>query len=187
MAKAYDEFDVRLYTALGGFTASTLGDVRTKTWAAFGDFTYNFSPQWAFSLGGRWTDDRRSAYILSQSRLNGGQPGLGGAFGYGVGTVLPPDTTNFNGSRTDRAFTPRASVNFKPTPDHNIYLSYSRGFKGGGFDPRGKGINAPTQSYQDVYNFITFKPEKVDSYELGWKASLFDRRLQLATAIFDAE
>ena len=34
---------------------------------------------------------------------------------------------------------------------------------------------------------MTFKPEKVDSYELGWKASLFDHRLQLATAIFDAE
>jgi iron complex outermembrane receptor protein len=34
---------------------------------------------------------------------------------------------------------------------------------------------------------MTFKPEKVDSYELGWKAALFDRRLQFATAIFDAE
>ena len=41
--------------------------------------------------------------------------------------------------------------------------------------------------YQDIYNFMTFKPEKVDSYEFGWKASLFDHRLQLATAIFDAE
>jgi iron complex outermembrane receptor protein len=34
---------------------------------------------------------------------------------------------------------------------------------------------------------MTFKPEKVDSYEIGWKASLFDKRLQFATAIFDAE
>jgi iron complex outermembrane receptor protein len=34
---------------------------------------------------------------------------------------------------------------------------------------------------------MTFKPEKVDSYELGWKASVLDRRLQFATAIFDAE
>ncbi len=186
-AKAFDEFDVRLYTSLAGLTASTLGDVRTKTWAAFGDFTYNFSPQWAVSLGGRFTNDKRSAYILSQTRLGGGQPGLGGAFGYGVGTVLPPTTTNFTGSRTDKAFTPRASVNFKPNPNNNIYLSYSRGFKGGGFDPRGKAINAPSQSYEDIFNFLTFKPEKVDSYELGWKAALLDHRLQLATAIFDAE
>jgi iron complex outermembrane receptor protein len=186
-ARAFDEFDVRLYTSLPGLTASTLGNIHTRAWAAFADFTYNFSPQWAVSLGGRFTNDKRSAYILSQTRLGGGQPGLGGVNGFGVGTVLPPTTTNFTGSRTDKAFTPRASINFKPNADHNIYLSYSRGFKGGGFDPRGKGINAKTQAYQDVYNFITFKPETVDSYELGWKAALFDRRLQLATAIFDAE
>jgi iron complex outermembrane receptor protein len=36
-AKAFDEFDVRLYTSLPGLTASTLGDVHTNTWAAFGD------------------------------------------------------------------------------------------------------------------------------------------------------
>jgi len=186
-ARAFDEFDVRLYTSLNGLTASTLGNIHTKAWAAFADFTYNFSEQWALSLGGRFTNDKRSAYILAQTRLGGGQPGLGGVNGFGVGTVLPPSTTDFTGSRTDKAFTPRASINFKPTPDHNIYLSYSRGFKGGGFDPRGKGINAKTQAYQDIYDFITFKPETVDSYELGWKAALFDRRLQLATAIFDAE
>ncbi|MEA2923985.1 MAG: iron complex outerrane recepter protein, partial [Alphaproteobacteria bacterium] len=186
-ARAFDEFDVRLYTSLAGLTASTLGNVHTKTWAAFADFSYNFSPQWAVSLGGRFTNDKRTAYILAQTRLGGGQPGLGGVNGFGVGTVLPPTTTNFTGSRTDKAFTPRASISFKPNPDNNIYLSYSRGFKGGGFDPRGKAINAKTQAYQDIYNFLTFKPEQVDSYELGWKAALLDHRLQLATAIFDAE
>jgi len=203
-ARAFDEFDVRLYTTcpvaglpgcgalvLPGFTSSTLGNVHTKTWAAFADFTYNFSPQWALSLGGRWTNDQRTAYILAQSRVFGGQPGLGGSNGFGVGTVFGT-TTNFTGTRTDKKFTPRASINFKPTPDQNFYLSYSQGFKGGGFDPRGKATNAPRTgtnppTYQQIYDFISFKPEKVDSYELGWKAALFDRRLQLATAIFDAE
>jgi iron complex outermembrane receptor protein len=185
-ARAFDEFDVRLYTSLAGLTSSTLGNVHTKTWAAFTDLTYNFSDQLALSLGGRWTDDQRAAYILAQTRLNGGQPGLGGAYGYGVGSVLST-TTNFNGTRTDKAFTPRGSINFKPSPNENFYVSYSRGFKGGGFDPRGKATQAPTQSYQDIYNFLTFKPEKVDSYEAGWKAALFDHRLQLATAVFDAE
>ena len=190
-ARAFDAFDVRLYTTLPsvlpGLTSSTVGNVHTKTWAAFADFTYNFSPEWALSLGGRWTNDQRTAFILAQTRLRGGQPGLGGSNGFGIGTVLGPDTTNFNGTRTDTKFTPRASINFKPNKDQNFYLSYSQGFKGGGFDPRGKGVNAPTQSYQDIYNFIAFKPETVDSYELGWKAALLDHRLQLATAIFDAE
>ena len=34
---------------------------------------------------------------------------------------------------------------------------------------------------------MTFKPEKVASYEGGWKASMLDHRLQFAAAVFDAE
>jgi iron complex outermembrane receptor protein len=189
-ANAYDAFDVRLYTTLPavlpGLTAATSGNVSTKTWAAFADFTYNFSPQWAVSLGGRFTDDRREAKILRQTYILGGQPLLGGSNGFDVGIPIAT-TSNFTGSRIDKKFTPRVSVNFKPTPDHNLYLSYSQGFKGGGFDPRGQSSQAPSQNYQDIYNFMTFKPEKVDSYEVGWKASVFDHRLQFATAIFDAE
>jgi iron complex outermembrane recepter protein len=190
-ARAFDEFDVRLYTLLPslfpGYTSSTLGNVHTNTWAAFADFTYNFSPEWALSLGGRWTNDKREAYILAQAYLRGGQPGLGGTSGFGNGIPFGPPVSNFNGNRTDTKFTPRASINFKPTPDQNIYLSYSQGFKGGGFDPRAKSTNSPDLTPQGIFNFMTFKPETVDSYELGWKASLFSHRLQLATAVFDAE
>ena len=185
-ASAYDIFDVRLYTLLPGLTASTFGNVKTNTWAGFADFTYNFSPKWALSLGGRFTDDKRHAEILRQNRLGGGQPGLGGSDGFGIGTPYVT-TSNFTGERTDKAFTPRASLSFKPNSNNNFYISYSRGFKGGGFDPRGQSSQAPSQNYQDVYNFMTFKPETVDSYEAGWKASLLDNRLQFAAAIFDAE
>ena len=185
-ARAQNIFDVRLYTTLPGFTQGTTGDVKTKTWAIFGDLTYDFTPQWSASVGGRYTNDKRHAVITKKNFVNGGQPGLGGSSGYGVGTAVTT-LSNFTGSRTDKAFTPRVSVNFKPNPNNNIYLSYSKGFKGGGFDPRGNSTNAPSQSAQDVFNFMAFDPEKVDSYELGWKASLFERRLQLATAIFDAE
>jgi iron complex outermembrane recepter protein len=189
-ASAYDAFDVRLYTTLPailpGLTAATTGNVGTKTWAAFADFTYNFSQKWSLSLGGRFTNDRRHAEILRQTYILGGQPSLGGSMGFGVGVPIAT-TSNFTGTRTDKAFTPRASLSFKPNPNNNFYISYSRGFKGGGFDPRGQSSQAPSQNYQDVYNFMTFKPETVDSYEAGWKASLLNRRLQFAAAIFDAE
>ena len=195
-ARARNIFDVRLYNTLPavlpGFTQGTTGDVRTKTWAIFGDLTYDFTPQWAVSVGGRYTNDKRHAIITKKNFLRGGQPGLGGGSGFGNGTVVGV-LSNFDGSRTDKAFTPRASVNFKPNRNHNIYLSYSKGFKGGGFDPRGNTTNAPGNTPttpptpQQIYDFMAFDPEKVDSYELGWKAALFNRRLQLATAIFDAE
>jgi len=195
-ARAIDVFDVRLYTtsaALPGLTATTRGNVGTKTWAVFGDFTYDFSPQWSVSLGGRYTNDQRHANVFRANLLFGGAPELGGSSGFGVGTQLGAATSNFDGSRTDKAFTPRASINFKPNKDNNLYLSYSRGFKGGGFDPRGLTTATPRTNPatpptpQDIYNFMTFKPETVDSYEAGWKASVLDHRLQFAAAIFDAE
>jgi iron complex outermembrane recepter protein len=189
-ANANNIFDVRLYTtapaALPGLTAATAGDVDTKTWAIFGDFTYDFTPQWSVSLGGRYTNDRREASVLRTTYILGGSPELGGSDGFGVGVPIAV-TSDFQGKRKDTAFTPRASVSFKPTPEHNIYLSYSRGFKGGGFDPRGQSTQAPTQSPEDIYDFMAFDPETVDSIELGWKASLFSNRLQLATAVFNAD
>ena len=199
-ASAFDVFDVRLYTTLSallpGFTAATRGDVDTKTWAAFGDLTYDFSPQWSVSVGGRYTNDKRHAKVFRQSLFRGGSPELGGVNGFTVGIPIPAIfgasvTSNFDGRRTDTAFTPRASVQFKPNPNHNLYLSYSRGFKGGGFDPRGQttACLAPTGgacNADQIFDFMAFDPEKVDSYEAGWKASLFDRRLQLALAVFQA-
>jgi iron complex outermembrane receptor protein len=199
-ANAFNVFDVRLYTsgafvALPGFSSFTRGDVDTKTWAVFGDFTYDLSPQWSLSLGGRYTSDKRHAEILRGNLFQGGSPELGGSDGFGTGIPVPPlfgpITSDFDGRRKDTAFSPRASISFQPTPDHNLYLSYSRGFKGGGFDPRGQSTACLSPSgspctEQEIFDFMGFDPETVDSYEAGWKASLFNRRLQLALAVFQA-
>jgi iron complex outermembrane receptor protein len=197
-ADAFNVFDVRLYTTgplilLPGLTATTRGDVETKTWAVFGDFTYDFSPQWSVSLGGRYTNDKRHATVFRANLFNGGAPELGGSPPFDqTGTQVGAPTSNFDGRRTDTAFTPRASVSFKPNRDHNFYLSYSRGFKGGGFDPRGLTTATPRSNPavpptpEEIYEFMAFDPETVDSYEAGWKAALFDRRLQVALAVFQA-
>jgi iron complex outermembrane receptor protein len=190
-ANARDVFDVRLYTSLPailpGLTAATAGSVDTKTWAAFADFTYDFTPKWSLSLGGRFTNDKRHAKVLRTTYILGGSPQLGGSDPFDATGFALATTSDFNGKRKDTAFTPRASVNFKPTPDHNIYLSYSKGFKGGGFDPRGQSTQAPDQTPKGIYDYMAFDPEKVDSFELGWKASVLRNRLQFAAAIFDAE
>ena len=205
-ANAANIFDVRLYTtrpvpvplpgggflpALPGFTAATQGDVDTKTWAIFGDFTYDITDQWSVSVGGRYTSDKRHAVVIRENFLFGGQPGLGGDGGFGDG-IFAGTTSDFDGKRKDTDFTPRASISFKPNDDHNIYLSYAQGFKGGGFDPRGQTTSAPgdtptTPPTDDqIFDFMTFDPETVDSYELGWKGALFDKRLRMAVAIFRA-
>ena len=74
-----------------------------------------------------------------------------------------------------------------------FYLSYSEGFKGGGFDPRGSGASAPdvnqdgVRSYQEIYNYLRFRPESVKSYEIGWKGAAFDRALTWAIDGFHSD
>jgi iron complex outermembrane receptor protein len=184
-AKALTQFDVRLFTTVAGLTAFTSADVSTDTLAAFADFTYDFTDQFSLSVGGRYTWDERSATILRQNYLGGGSPVFGGA-----GVAFGAPGTNFRGKSTFKKFTPRASLSFKPAEGHNLYISFSQGFKGGGFDPRGAGVNAPDlngngiREDSEVAAFLSFKPEKVNSYEVGYKAALMDRKLNVAFAAF---
>jgi iron complex outermembrane receptor protein len=192
-ANANNIFDVVLATTgaligVPGFTASTFGDVDTRTWAGFIDLTFDITDQLHFSAGLRYTNDKRTATVIRKNLIGGASPELGGA-----GVQLGALTSNFTGSKTFKEFTPRASISFTPTDDHNFYASYSKGFKGGGFDPRGLSTAAPdlnangVREPNEIFDYFLFDPEKVDSYELGYKASLFDRRLRLAIAGFYAD
>ncbi len=186
-ARSRTVFDVRLP---GTVTALTFGNVATDTAAIFGDFTYDVTDQLSISAGGRYTWDKRTSQIQRNVYL-GSSPFFGG-------TSAPiVRQTDFNGSADFKQFTPRASISFKPTPNHNIYASYSKGFKGGGFDPRGVGTAAPDFNgngvggaggdQADIYRFLSFRPEKVDSYEIGWKGALFDRAFTFALTGFQAD
>jgi iron complex outermembrane receptor protein len=191
-ASAQNIFDVILATtspvSLPGLTASTFGHVNTKTMAAFADFTYKISDQLQLSVGGRYTSDRRRATVIRKNLLFGASPQLGG-----TGTQLGALTSDFRGKKTFNEFTPRASITFQPDDDNTLYASWSKGFKGGGFDPRGLSTAAPdlnangTREASEIFDYFLFDPEKVTSYEVGYKASLFDRRLRLALAGFVAD
>ena len=186
-ANALTAFDVRLFTTLSGLAAFTQSEIDTKTAAVFADFSYDLTDQFSVSLGGRYTWDKRSGDIFRQNYLGGGAPLFGGA-----GIPLGASATDFEGSRKFKKFTPRASVSFKPTRDHTLYASFSQGFKGGGFDPRGVGINAPdsngngVRDNEDIANFIGFAPETVNSYELGYKGAPLDT-VDIAVALFRAD
>ncbi|MEQ9662239.1 MAG: TonB-dependent receptor [Parasphingopyxis sp.] len=197
-ANATTNFDVILaeqgaaipfpFGPLPGLTAKTFGNVDTETWSIFGDFTFDITDQWSVSLGGRYTHDRRDSRGLRETYLFGPTAEFGGDT-----ALLIATTSDFNGSATFEEFTPRASVSFRPTPDHNIYASYSRGFKGGGFDPRGLTTAAPDLNGDgvvdqgEIYDFMSFDPETVDSYELGYRGSLANGAVTLALAGFYAD
>jgi iron complex outermembrane receptor protein len=152
----------------------------------FGDFTFDITDTVSVSLGGRYTNDKRTSRVLRTTFIGG----FSDLFIPNSPAIPIAVTSDFNGSETFEDFNPRASISWKPTPDHNIYFTYSQGFKGGGFDPRGQTTAAPDLDgdgdidFDDQFNFLRFEPETVDSYELGWKGSLLDNRLNVSVAAF---
>lgn len=198
-ANAFNAFDVVLNGAFQGLvdanppgtfpsadiTSFTIGDVDTKTWAIFGEVSVDVSDTVELTLGGRYTDDERTARVQREGFFVGdngvsGSPYFGGN-GISRTTQVLDDNGNevlpvFNGSKSDTAFTPKVSVAWKPSDDANLYASYSQGFKGGGFDPRG--------NYAEPVVREGFDAETVDSYEIGFKSNAYDGQIKSNLAFF---
>ncbi|MDT8409617.1 MAG: TonB-dependent receptor [Wenzhouxiangellaceae bacterium] len=194
-AEAFNAFDVLLATTgdfigLPGLNALTVGNVETESWSVFGDVSIDLAEildldtGLELSLGGRYTNDERTSRVLRQTLIGGNSEFFGGP-GVPIQT-----TSDFNGSEEFTDFTPRISLAWQPTDNHNLYGSWSQGFKGGGFDPRGLTTAAPdfngdgTVSEDEVFEFMKFEPEEVDTFEVGLKSSLFDRRVNTNLAFF---
>lgn len=188
-ANAYNAFDVILaqlggIIGLPGLNAFTLGDVDTKTWSLFGDFTYDISDEWSVSVGGRYTEDKRSSTVLRQTLIGGTSDYFGG------NAIVIATTSDFNGSETFTKFTPKISVDWSPNDDQLLYASYSEGFKGGGFDPRSQTSAAPdldgdgVVSDDEIFDFMKFDPETVKTIEFGWKSTLLGGRMTSKLAVF---
>ncbi len=181
-ANAFNIFDTILN---GAFPSSTFtkGDIDTKAWAVFADGSYNISDALSVSVGGRYTVDQRKASILRQIYLGlNGTPQLGNP-----GAVLFRTDTDFTHGeleREDKKFTPKVGLAYKASADQNIYASWARGFKGGGFDPR-MNVVGTRISLATARN--GYQPEIIDTLELGLKSAYNNNRILTNIALFDSK
>ncbi|PTQ09994.1 TonB-dependent receptor [Sphingomonas oleivorans] len=161
-------------TVIGNANLTTLtsGQVDTRSYAAFGDISYDLTDHFSVSLGGRYTRDKREGTVFRADYLGLRSP----IFGRPTATPFRI-RTNYTNDRTDSKFTPRISLRYEPTDDIMAYASYNKGFKSGGFDPRGDAIFTP-----DTVN--GYAPETVDAYEVGLKGAFLDRTFFLNAAGF---
>ena len=182
-ANAFDIFDVRLYTTgsllgLPGFTAATRGDVDTKTWAVFADLTYDFTPQWSVSA-------RRPLHQRQAPREGVPTEPLSAAARRSLAARSastrsePSAFLDRRSLRTSTASapTPRSRRAHRSAssrrPNHNIYFSYSQGLQRRRLRParpdhRDPALQPARSADSDqIYDFMAFEPEKVDSYEAG--------------------
>ncbi len=148
-------------------TASFLQRINTDSVALFGQAKYDFTDKLGLTLGLRYTNEQKKASLnaTSVAAVAGGDP-------Y---SLFQNDGPFFVQARKRyRKLTPKAVLEYRVTPRINSYASYSRGFKSGGFN--GQAGSAA--------EFAPFNPEVADSYEVGIKADLFDRRLRVNLAAF---
>lgn len=82
-------------------------------------------------------------------------------------------------SMKEHKFLPSATLSYKLDGGGNIYARFAEGFKAGGVNPI-----APPIVFPDPTQGSQFKPETVKTYEVGYRAPLFDHRVQITTAAF---
>lgn len=68
--------------------------------------------------------------------------------------------------------------------DAMAYFTYSSGFKSGGFNAL---VGSQVEPGEVATTLDRFRPERVDSFEIGTKSSLFEGRLDLVLALFYAD
>jgi iron complex outermembrane receptor protein len=123
-------------------------------------------------LGGRYNHDK---YTGTSDSLSSGQ-----AVAYTSGAYLQPSSRP--GLSTGK-WTGKAALQYKLAPANMIYASYTRGFKPGGLNS-----SASSASYA-VFGLpygirASYKPETVDSFELGSKNRFLDNTAQLNASAF---
>ncbi len=184
VASHQEAFADDLFTFIGQpvtFTRLIDDEQNTKSYAAFGQATYDFTDQLSLTAGLRYTkEDRRynrfTTTISNQAFLNN----INFRFPDNLPAPLnATDTASFD------AWTPMVTLSYKPTPDSLVYASASRGFKSGGFNGRANSLNDLTLVVNGAPTLVTrFEPEKVWTYEGGAKASLLGGKVRLSGDVF---
>ncbi|WP_294265449.1 TonB-dependent receptor [uncultured Sphingomonas sp.] len=132
-------------------------EVWSKSYAAYGQVTWNATDVLHLTVGGRYTHDRKRG-VLHLSR--------------GVNYDTNPPAASVGYEPLDKSwnrFNPMVTLAYDVTDQTHVYAKYATGYRAGGASSR-------TSNYQP------FDPEDVKSYEVGLKTDLFDHRARLNLA-----
>ncbi|MEM0909673.1 MAG: TonB-dependent receptor [Pseudomonadota bacterium] len=161
-----------------GLTREVVGCNDSESYAAYAQAGIDISDQFSVTIGARYTDETREAFVNNGLIFDNVYPETGWIPGYvrpegtflggnivpqvlgvdtdGDGILDAPSEASFS------RFTPRVGVEYQMNDDTLIFASYAQGFKSGTFNPRAT-INEPPA-----------EPEVVDSFEIGIKSDVTD-------------
>lgn len=132
-----------------GFGAQSMGDIDTTVAALFGNATVELTDAWSVDVGGRLSWEHKD--------LNAALDGSGSG-ALMLATFTDTDTL------TTHDFSPRASVMYALSESSQAYVTYSTGYKSGGW-------NVDFVNVQQAQGDLKFRKETVDSWEAGVKSS----------------
>ncbi len=137
---------------------------QNKTWAVFGQGSYDVTDRLTLTAGVRYTDDEKDFQVLQFGQL---------WLDLGIPTFLA-DPISVRDDQISWEF----AANFAMTDESSLYGRIATGFR------------AQTIQGRDVAFLETpsvAKPETIDSIEAGYKADLFDNRMRLNVGVFHYE
>jgi iron complex outermembrane receptor protein len=162
--EAYADDFIRFLGAPVTFLRTIDDDLHTRSYAAFGHVSWEFSPSWTLATGLRYTHETKD-YDRSTSTFWGAPLGALDA------------TFAFADSASWSALTPSLSLQKAFSDNLMGYVSANRGFKSGGFNGRANSASEVS----------SFNPEFVWTYEAGLKMQSADRRLRGNLAVFHSD
>ena len=162
-------------------------DLATQNYAFFGQVDWRITDWLGVTVGGRYTHENKD-FEGGQSDLNGFNYRLFNCFPPSVacaGLVGFPDPSQplryfppGEQNKTFDNFSPRVGVQLHASDDIMFYGSWSRGYKTGGWTTR---LSNPLPTAPD------FDEEEAESFEVGVKSTLWDRRLIANLALFTSD
>ena len=170
-----------------GLQSPSISDFDNESWALFGQSILYLSDMWQLTLGIRYTEEKKERSQVNYSTATE-SPGVVSreefdALANAIQDLIPdPEIPTQQGDDDWEVWTPAATLTmFAPDTwtegvldSGMFYLSYSEGFKAGGFT-----------SFGD--EFMPFDPEDIVSYEFGAKLDLLNRTLRLNTSVYYSE
>ena len=154
-----------------------------NSWATYSDGSYRLTDKFKLHAGLRYNHDNGiQKNALDQLRGPDEVP-IANILASAVPVLLLPGSPNyvslinqeFSQSSHNTAVTGRVGIDYTPTKDSLLYVSFNRGYRAAAFNAQ----FLFTQS-----DFTTVKPETLDSTEAGFKTSWLENRLQIDGAIF---
>ncbi|MEA1674647.1 TonB-dependent receptor [Nitrospirillum sp. BR 11163] len=155
-------------------------DQSTNSAAVFGNLTYRFNDQFSISGGLRWTHDNMAIDYT-------GVQGTGSVSWSNLTNWWNPSSVSSPLKQVARLSTTRSwrklgwevEPEFHLTPDQMFYIRVATGYRAGNFNTQ-LTVNPTSPGATPLQGPGVVNPESLISYEVGYKATLFDKRLELA-------